>query len=87
MLDPDVLVLTEPSSNLDLAPIGLLRKIVAKWKAEGRTVLEHRLHWLEGHADCIIVMRSGAGPRLTCYLCIHCCRGELGLARHQPLRS
>jgi ATPase components of various ABC-type transport systems, contain duplicated ATPase len=65
MLDPDVLVLDEPSSNLDFASIGLLRKIVAKWKAEGRTVLisEHRLHWLEGIADRIIVMRSGSVER------------------------
>lgn len=61
MLDPDVLVLDEPSSNLDFASIGLLRKIVAKWKSEGRAVLvsEHRLHWLDGIADRIVVMRSG----------------------------
>ena len=65
MLNPDVLVLDEPSSNLDFASIGLLRKIVAKWKAEGRAVLisEHRLHWLEGIADRIIVMRSGSVER------------------------
>ena len=65
MLDPDVLVLDEPSFNLDFASIGLLRKIVAKWKSEGRAVLisEHRLHWLEGIADRIVVMRSGSVER------------------------
>lgn len=65
MLDPDALVLDEPSSNLDFGSIGLLRDIVAQWKAAGRAVLvsEHRLHWLKGVVDRIVVMRAGMVER------------------------
>ncbi len=35
-------------------------QIVTKMEIEVAPYLEHRLHWLEGIADRIIVMRSGA---------------------------
>ena len=37
--DPQLLVLDEPASNLDVASIRMLASIVAQWKAEGRTVV------------------------------------------------
>ena len=39
MLRPPILVLDEPTSNLDISAIRELREIVAKWKATGKTVL------------------------------------------------
>ena len=65
MLSPDVIVLDEPTSNLDFASMGLLRRIVRRWKREGRAILvsEHRLHWLRGVADRVIVMRDGSIER------------------------
>ena len=61
MLSPSVVVLDEPTSNLDFASMGLLRQIVRRWKQEGRGVLvsEHRLHWLRDIADRIVLMRGG----------------------------
>ena len=62
MLSPDVIVLDEPTSNLDFASMGLLRQIVRRWKREGRAVLvsEHRLHWLRDVSDRVVVMRDGS---------------------------
>ncbi|MCW5951306.1 MAG: ATP-binding cassette domain-containing protein, partial [Propionibacteriaceae bacterium] len=58
---PRVLVLDEPSSNLDAATIGDLAGLVARWKAEGCAVLvaEHRLAWLQGLADRWLLMEEG----------------------------
>lgn len=51
--EPQVLVLDEPSSNLDARSIADLRQIVRLWKKQGKTVLiaEHRLYWLDGLID------------------------------------
>ena len=58
---PDVLVLDEPSSNLDARAIGDLRAIVALWKRQGKTVViaEHRLYWLDGLVDRALYLRDG----------------------------
>ena len=65
MLSPDVVVLDEPTSNLDFSSMGLLCQIVRRWKHEGRAILvsEHRLHWLRGVADRVVVMRGGSIER------------------------
>ena len=62
MLRPPILVLDEPTSNLDISAIRELREIVAKWKLEGKTVLvaEHRLWWLRGLADRVVVFQEGS---------------------------
>ena len=62
MLRPPILVLDEPTSNLDISAIRELREIVAKWKATGKTVLiaEHRLWWLRGLADRVVVFQEGS---------------------------
>ena len=61
MMEPDILVLDEPSSNLDADAVQDLRRIIAMWKKAGKTVLvsEHRLYYLRGLADRFIYMRSG----------------------------
>ncbi|MBD9062135.1 MAG: ABC transporter ATP-binding protein [Ruminococcaceae bacterium] len=60
-LSPAVMVLDEPTSNLDFPGIESLRKIIEMWKSQGRTVIvaEHRLHFLRGVADRVIYMDSG----------------------------
>ena len=58
---PEVMVLDEPSSNLDMASIQDLSVIIARWKAEGKTILaaEHRLYYLMHLVDRVIYMRDG----------------------------
>ncbi|PLS32052.1 ABC transporter [Bifidobacterium margollesii] len=58
---PNIMVLDEPSSNLDASAIADLRAIVARWKARGHTVViaEHRLYWLDGLIDTAMVFRNG----------------------------
>ncbi len=60
--EPAVVVLDEPSSNLDMAAIHGLRRQIARWKQQGKTVVvaEHRLHYLNGLADRVLYMRDGA---------------------------
>lgn len=61
IMEPEVLVLDEPSSNLDASSIQNLRRILALWKAQGKTILisEHRLYYLRGLADRFIYMSDG----------------------------
>ena len=53
IMEPDVLVMDEPSSNLDASSILDLRAILAFWKSQGKTIIvsEHRLYYLRGLAD------------------------------------
>lgn len=58
---PDIILLDEPSSNLDWESIEKLREIVRHWKSQGKTVLvsEHRLWYLRDIADRVIHMEDG----------------------------
>ena len=58
---PGVMVLDEPSSNLDAAAAQRLAEALALWKAQGKTVLiaEHRLSYLRELADEMLLMREG----------------------------
>ena len=60
-LHPDVFVLDEPSSNLDLTSIDELREHLKRWKAEGKTIVvaEHRLYWLRDVCDRVVCMKDG----------------------------
>jgi len=60
-LRPDVFVLDEPSSNLDLASIDDLRERLKAWKADGKTIViaEHRLYWLRDVCDRVVCMKDG----------------------------
>lgn len=64
-MHPRVLVLDEPSSNLDLGAIEALGAIVARLKKEGATILvaEHRLGYLERVADRVVLLEEGAAAR------------------------
>lgn len=58
---PDVFVLDEPSSNLDICAIEELRKMIEQLKSNGKTIViaEHRLYYLREIADRIIYMKNG----------------------------
>ena len=59
--DTPVIVLDEPSSNLDIYASAELRKMISIWKAQGKTLViaEHRLHYLRGLIDRVIYMKNG----------------------------
>lgn len=61
MADPDLLLLDEPSSNLDAEAIEALRAILGKLKRLGMTmvVIEHRLYYLDGLADDFLILQAG----------------------------
>ena len=60
-LRPQVMVLDEPTSNLDLQTIEELKQTLLTWKAEGKTIViaEHRLSWLKEICDRVICMKDG----------------------------
>ena len=65
IMEPDVLVMDEPSSNLDASSILDLRSILAFWKSQGKTIIvsEHRLYYLRGLVDRFIYITAGQVER------------------------
>jgi energy-coupling factor transporter ATP-binding protein EcfA2 len=63
--DPSIIVLDEPSSNLDMDGIEELRKTLALWKSQGKTVIiaEHRLFFLRELADRVVLFEDGVITR------------------------
>lgn len=61
ILDNKVILLDEPSANLDYQSIQLLKKILSQLKQESYTIIimEHRLYYLRELADRLIVMKKG----------------------------
>lgn len=59
--DPDVLVLDEPSANLDEQSIEALAKVLAEWKRQGKTVViaEHQLWYALDIVDEVFYIRDG----------------------------
>lgn len=60
-MQPEVLVLDEPTSNLDLDAIEDLKETLKLWKAQGKTIViaEHRLYWLKEICDRVIYLKEG----------------------------
>ena len=60
-MNPDIYLLDEPSSNLDVDAIQDLRKHLKLVKQQGKTILiaEHRLYYLMDVADRIVYMEHG----------------------------
>ena len=60
-MNPEVYLLDEPSSNLDMASIGELREQLSLIKRQGKTILiaEHRLYYLMDLADRIVYLSQG----------------------------
>ena len=61
-MEPEVYLLDEPSSNLDMTAIGELREHLQLIKSQGRTVIvaEHRLYYLMDVADRILYLENGS---------------------------
>lgn len=61
-INPDIYVLDEPSSNLDIESIEDLRKLILSWKNNGKTIVisEHRLYWLAQIADQFVYLKNGS---------------------------
>lgn len=58
---PDIILLDEPSSNLDQGTIENLREEINRWKSQGKTIVisEHRLWYLKDLVDRVIYMDAG----------------------------
>lgn len=59
--EPPVLILDEPTSNLDTASRGQFLKLLSQVKAAGKTIVftSHRLDEVEALADRVLVMEHG----------------------------
>ncbi|MBO6232292.1 MAG: ABC transporter ATP-binding protein [Ruminiclostridium sp.] len=59
--DTDIVVLDEPTANLDENAITRIRGIITAMKDSGKTIVisEHRLSWLNGIADKVCYMKNG----------------------------
>lgn len=58
---PPIILLDEPSSNLDVQTIDKLKQMINYWKTIGTTVIvaEHRLYYLMQNADRFVYMDNG----------------------------
>lgn len=58
---PDIILLDEPSSNLDWKAIDELRTAIQNWKKQGKTIVisEHRLWYLKDVIDRVVYMDNG----------------------------
>ena len=56
-----IILLDEPSANLDLHTIDELAGLLKKWKNEGKTIIvaEHRISYLWNLADRTVVLKAG----------------------------
>jgi len=62
MLDTKIVLMDEPSSNLDYRSVEMLTQMLAQLKSNGYTILiiEHRLHYLAELCDRLIIMENGS---------------------------
>ncbi len=65
MLNPEILVLDEPTSNLDQVAMRQLHDLIAKKKREGCTIViaEHRLAWIADLTDRLVLFENGTIAR------------------------
>lgn len=58
---PNIIILDEPSANLDLKSMEQLRVMIEKWKAERKTVViaEHRLAYIWNLIDRAVFLKEG----------------------------
>lgn len=57
----DIILMDEPSANLDKKATKQLEKIIGIMKKQGKTIViaEHRLHYLKSLADKLVILRDG----------------------------
>lgn len=56
-----IILLDEPSANLDYEATLMLRKLILHWKKEGKTIVvsEHRISYLFDIIDHLVIMKEG----------------------------
>ena len=59
---PDIILLDEPSANLDYGTTMQLRELIGIWKAQGKTIVaaEHRIFYLWDLIDRAVILRDGS---------------------------
>ena len=57
----EIILLDEPSANLDYEATNALRELIRKWRRQGKTIIvaEHRIAYLWDLIDRAMIMRSG----------------------------
>lgn len=65
-MSPDIYILDEPSSNLDVDAIVDLRKHLMMLKEQGKTIIiaEHRLYYLKDLIDKVVYIKEGTIERV-----------------------
>ena len=58
---PDLILLDEPSANLDYQATMALRNLIGTWRSQGKTIIaaEHRIAYLWDLIDRAVIMQSG----------------------------
>ncbi|MDO5732868.1 MAG: ATP-binding cassette domain-containing protein [Eubacteriales bacterium] len=96
MTRPKLLILDEPSANLDLATIKLLKAELTRLKSEGYLVLvaEHRLFYLKELWDQLLILKEGrlvadlqAAEISEDSLALHYCSRALSADLHCPINA
>ena len=61
VLAPGIILLDEPSANLDYKAAEDLRELIICWKNAGKTILiaEHRINYVWGLVDRVIILENG----------------------------
>lgn len=61
VLAPGIILLDEPSANLDYKAAEDLRELIICWKNAGKTILiaEHRINYVWDLADRVVILESG----------------------------
>jgi len=59
--NPPIIILDEPTANLDNEATAQLGEMIAFWKSQGKTIVisEHRLHYLQNLADRFVYLEDG----------------------------
>ena len=61
-MQPGIILLDEPSANLDYKAADDLRKLIQAWKSAGKTILiaEHRINYVWDLCDRVVILQDGA---------------------------
>ena len=60
-LEPEIIILDEPSSNLDFHMTKKLKRLIEKLKTKGYTIIiaEHRMYYIQNLIDRVLVINNG----------------------------
>lgn len=80
-LEPEIIILDEPSSNLDFHMTKKLKQLIEKLKTKGYTIIiaEHRMYYIQDLIDRVFVINNGKVKEKTI--------SDLKINNQVPLRS